>query len=81
MQLLDTIPGVDQRMAAALVAEVGVDMTRFGSSARLASWAGMCHSQHESAGKSRSGQTRKGSKWLRATLTEAAKAASRTRRT
>ncbi len=79
VQLLDTIPGVDRRMAEALIAEIGVDMSRFGSSARLASWAGLCPGQHESAGRSRGGKTRKGSKWLRAHLTQAAKAAARTK--
>jgi len=79
--LLDTIPGVDRRTAEALTAELGVDMARFGSAARLASWAGMCPGQHESAGKQRSGKTRKGPKWLGAHLTEAAKAAGRTKDT
>ncbi len=81
VQLLDTIPGVDRRMAEALVAEIGVDMSRFGSSARLASWAGLCPGQHESAGKSRGGRTRKGSKWLRTHLTQAVKAAAHTKGT
>lgn len=81
VQLLDTIPGVDQRMAEALVAEIGVDMSRFGSSARLASWAGLSPGQHVSAGKSRGGKTRKGSKWLRGHLSQAAKVASRTKGT
>jgi transposase len=81
VQLLDTIPGVDRRMAEALVAEIGVDMSRFGTAARLASWAGMSPGQYESAGRSRGGKTRQGSKWLRAHLTEAAKAASRTKGT
>jgi len=62
VQLLRTIPGVDRRTAEALVAEIGVDMTRFGSAARLVSWAGMCPGNDESAGKQRSGKTRKGSK-------------------
>lgn len=79
--LLRTIPGVDRRTAEALVAEVGVDMTRFGSAPRLASWAGWCPGHHESAGRQRSGKTRKGSKWLRTYLTEAAKAAARTKAT
>jgi transposase len=75
VELLDTIPGVNRRTAEGLIAEMGVDMGRFGSPGRLASWAGMCPGQQESAGKSRSGKTRKGSKWLSAHLREAAKAA------
>ncbi|EYT89542.1 transposase, partial [Frankia casuarinae] len=77
--LLDTIPGVDRRMAECLIAEIGVDMTVFGSAERLASWAGRCPGQHESAGKSKGGRTRKGSKWLRIYLHDAARAASRTK--
>ena len=79
--LLDTIPGVNKRSAEELIAEIGEDMTRFGSAARLASWAGVCPGHHESAGKSTSGKTRKGSKWLHSTLTEAAKAVSRSKGT
>ena len=56
-----TIPGVDKRVAEALIAEVGVDMAVFGTPDRLASWAGMCPGNHESAGKQRSGRSRKGS--------------------
>lgn len=81
VELLDTIPGVDRRMAEALIAEIGVDMSRFGSAGRLASWAGICPGQHESAGRQRHGTTRKGSKWLRMHLTQAAKAAARTKGT
>ena len=77
--LLMTIPGVKQRTAEVLIAEIGVDMSAFPSPKHLASWAGMCPSQNESAGKRRSAKTRKGSKWLRATLTEAANAAARTK--
>ncbi len=73
--LLTTITGVKQRTAECLVAEVGVDMARFGSSARLASWAGACPGNHESGGKSKSGRSRKGSKWLASALAEAAEAA------
>jgi len=73
--LLRTIPGVDRRNAEALVAEIGVDMSRFGAAGRLASWAGICPGNNESAGRQGSGKTRKGSKWLRTHLTEAAKAA------
>jgi transposase len=62
--LLDTIPGVDQRAAEVIVAEVGPDMGQFPTAAHLASWAGVCPGNNESAGKHRSGRTRKGSKWL-----------------
>jgi len=79
--LLDTIPGVDKRTAELLIAEIGADMSVFPTHRHLASWAGICPGQNESAGKSRSGKTRKGSKWLRAGLTEAAKAASRSKGT
>ena len=79
--LLDTIPGVDQRAAEVIVAETGADMTRFPSHRHLASWAGICPGNNESAGKHFSGKTRKGSKWLRSTLTECAGAAARTKRT
>lgn len=81
IELLDTIPGVNRRTAEGLIAEMGVDMGRFGSPGRLASWAGMCPGQHESAGRSRSGKTRKGSKWLSAHLREAAKAAAQSKGT
>jgi transposase len=79
VELLSTIPGVDKRTAETLIAEIGADMSRFGCSARLASWAGMCPGQYESAGKSRRGTTRHGSKWLRTALVESARAASRTK--
>jgi len=81
VELLTTIPGVARRTAESIVAEIGVDMSRFGSSARLASWAGMCPGNNESAGKHRSGKTRKGSKWLRTALIESARAASRSKGT
>ena len=73
--LLDTIPGIDRRCAEALIAEIGVDMTRFGDASRLASWAGVCPGQHESVGKQKTDRTRKGPKWLQVHLNEAAKAA------
>jgi len=76
---LRTIPGVEQRTAEVLIAELGVDMGQFPSDGQCAAWAGLCPGNHESAGKRKSGKTRKGSKWLRATLTEAAWAASHTR--
>jgi transposase len=81
VELLDTIPGVDKRTAELLLAEIGPDMSRFPTHRHLASWAGLCPGQNESAGKHRSGKTRKGSKWLHAGLTQSAKAAARTRGT
>jgi transposase len=76
---LRSIPGIDTRSTENLIAELGVDMTVFPSDGHCASWAGICPGHNESAGKRRSGKTRKGSKWLRAALTEAAWAASHTR--
>jgi transposase len=81
IDLLDTIPGVNRRTAEVLLAEIGADMSRFPSSRNLASWAGLCPGNNESAGKRFSGKTRKGSKWLRATLVESAQAAARTKGT
>ncbi len=78
---LDTIPGVGRRTAEVLVAEIGSDLSRFRTAAQLASWAGMCPGNHESAGKRKSGKTRKGSPWLRAAVVEAAHGASRARNT
>jgi len=78
---LDTIPGVGLRTAETLVAEIGTDLGRFPTAAHLASWAGMCPGNDESAGKRRSGKTRKGDTWLRTALIEAAQAAGRTRGT
>jgi hypothetical protein len=77
--LLATIPGVDKRLAESIIAEIGVDMTVFGSAARLASWAGMCPGQHESAGKSRSGRARHGDTWLQRTIALAAMGAVRSK--
>jgi transposase len=79
LALLMTIPGVSRRTAEVLLAEIGPDMDRFPTAAHLASWAGVCPGNHESAGKHGSGRTRKGSKWLRVALVEAAHAAARTR--
>jgi len=79
--LLMTIPGVKQRAAEVLIAEIGVDMSVFPTPKHLASWAKVCPGNDESAGKRRSGKTGKGNKWLRATLTESANAATRTKGT
>ena len=80
-QRLVTIPGVDQRTAEVIVAEIGTDMERFPSAEHLASWAGLCPGNDQSAGKRRSGHTTKGDRWLRAALTQAAWAASHTKGT
>ena len=77
LALLCTIPGVDRRTAEVILAEIGVDMTRFPTAGHLASWAGLCPGNNESAGKHFSGKTRKGSRWLRTTLSQAANAAAR----
>ncbi len=76
---LDGIPGVGRSTAEVLLAEIGPDMTRFPTAGHLASWAGMCPGNYESAGKRKKGKTRKGSKFLRRALTEAARAAARKR--
>jgi transposase len=68
-----------RRTAEVIVAEIGTDMTRFPTAGHLASWAGLCPGNDESAGKRRSGRTRKGSKWLGIALTEAALANVRTK--
>jgi transposase len=79
--LLITIPGVDRRLAEAIIAEIGVDMTVFETPGRLASWAGMCPGQYESAGKSKSGRARHGDTWLQRHLAIAAMAAARSKNT
>jgi transposase len=81
LALLCTIPGVDKRTAEVILAEIGTDMGRFSSAGHLASWAGLCPGNNESAGKHASGKTRKGSKWLRTALVQAANAAARAKGT
>lgn len=69
---LTTIPGIGKRTAEVVIAEIGVDMSRFPTAGHLASWAGMCPGNHESAGKRKSGRARKGNAALRSALSEAA---------
>jgi transposase len=69
---LDAIPGVGRRAAERIVAEIGTDMSRFPTAGHLASWAGLCPGNHQSAGKRLSGRTRHGNTWLKAALVEAA---------
>ena len=66
---------------ASIIAEIGVDMSRFPNEHHLASWAAMCPGNNESAGKRKSGRTRRGNNYLKTTLVEAAWAASRTKGT
>lgn len=80
-ELLVTIPGVGKRAAEVIIAEIGNDMTRFASPGALASWAGMCPGNNESAGKRKATPTRAGDPWLRAVLGECATAAARTKHT
>ena len=81
VELFDTLPGVDQRGAAVIVAESGRAMSRFEPAPRLAAWAGVAPGHDESAGKQRSGKTRKGHRPLRAMLPQLAPAAVRTKDT
>lgn len=81
VRLLQTIPGVGPRAAEAIVSEVGVEMNRFPADSHLASWAGMCPGNDESAGKRLSGKTNKGSIYLRNALIQSAWAASHTKQT
>ena len=76
---LDTIPGVARATAELIVGEVGTDMTRFATPGHLASWAGLCPGNNESAGKRFSGRTRPGNASLRTGLVQAANAAIRTK--
>ena len=78
---LQTIPGVGKRTAEIVISEIGIDMSRFPTSAHLASWVGLCPGNHESAGKRRSGKARKGNAALRAALCEAAWSAARANNT
>jgi len=75
---LDSIPGVDKIAARDILAEIGTEMSRFGSAARLASWAGVCPGNNESAGKRRRGKSRKGNRYIRRVLVQCAWAARKT---
>jgi transposase len=78
---LQAIPGVSQRVAETVLAEVGTNMDQFPTDGHMASWAGMCPGNNESAGKRRSGRTTKGNRWLKRILVQAAWAASHTKGT
>lgn len=79
LMVLDTIPGIDRIGAISILAETGGDMRRFPTAGHLCSWGAMCPGQNESAGKRRSGKTRKGNRYLRRTLIQAALGAMRTK--
>lgn len=76
-----TIPAVGRTVARVIVAEIGVDMSRFPTAGHLISWAGLCPRLHESAGKRLSTRTRPGNPWLKTTLVQVAWVAARTRNT
>ena len=76
--IMQTLPGVDKFSAAMLIIEIGTDMEQFGNSGQLASWAGMCPGNNESAGKRKSGRARKGNRSGRRILCEVANAARKT---
>lgn len=75
IERLDAIPGIGRRNAEDILAEIGLDMSRFPSPAHLASWARLCPATHESAGKRKAVSTGHGNRWLRSALTQAALAA------
>lgn len=81
LERLQTIPGVGQRVAEDLLAEIGTDMSRFPTSRHLASWAKICPGNHRSAGKAKPEHIGRGNRWLRSILVEAARAASRSKNT
>lgn len=78
---LDEIPGVGERTAQEILAEIGTDMSRFPTEGHLASWCGMCPGNHQSAGKRQSGRTAKGNRQVRRALVQSAHSAARTRNT
>ena len=75
--MLDGMPGVNQRAAQNIIAEIGTDMSRFASAEHLASWAGICPGNNQSAGKRKSGRITRGNRWLKSTLVQCAWSAAR----
>ena len=81
VELLSSIPGVQAHAAQVLIAECGLDMSLFPTAGHFASWTGVCRGHQESAGRSRSGRSRPGPRWLTGQLTESGRAAVRTKDT
>ncbi|WP_344394150.1 transposase, partial [Streptomyces vastus] len=81
LDLLDTIPGINQAVAEVIIAETGGDMTRFATAKHLASWAGVCPGHHESAGRTKNTKVRPGNPYLKGALGLAAFGAVRTKDT
>jgi transposase len=79
IKMLSTIPGISTLSAEVIVAEIGIDMSRFETAGHLISWAGLCPKNDESAGKRRSNRMKKGAPWLKTTLIQCAWAATRTK--
>ena len=80
-QIIDEITGISEEAAQGILAEIGIEMEQFSTAGHLASWAGVCPGNHESAGKCLSGKARKGNPWLRRLLVQAAHAAGRSKNT
>lgn len=78
-QLIQTVPGIQDRSAASILAETGADMKQFPTAKDLSSWAGLCPGNNRSAGKNKSSHTTGGNPWLRGALTECAWAAAATK--
>ncbi len=81
LAVLDQVPGINERIAQVIAAELGLDMSRFRGPAQLAAWTGVCPGNCETAGKRKTGKTRAGNRWLRAALVQAAWAAARAKGT
>ncbi len=75
IEAIDEIPGIARRSAEVILAEIGIDMSRFPSAAHLCSWAGICPGNYQSAGRRKHGKTTKGNKALKTILTQCAKSA------
>jgi transposase len=81
VDLVDSIPGIAKRSAQVVISQIGINMSQFPTAAHLASWAGLCPGNNESAGKRKSGRTRKGNDMLKTTLIECSKSASHQKNT